>query len=464
MNDKDTLAPADAMFFKGEQDLRTRGTGNLLYTLDTIPDWDRFVTMWDRVSRTLPPMYKRVEKASVPGRLPEWRDTEELDLSYHVRRAAVPRPGTMREVLDYAAVDGMTMHDPARPLWQVTLLEGLDGDGAAVLMKFHHSWLDGNAMIQLGMQIYDFERDADLGKPMPQSPLGQPGQGRSFGDLAQGPLTNARRAWAVTSGVGKAAKRVATNPRKVVAEGSELVASTRRVLKPIGAKPSPLLTGRSGSSRFDAVDIPFADLRAATKPLGFTINDGYLAGVAGGIRRYHEHLGAPIELLPIGMPVSTRGESDSTLGNAASARMLAAPIGIVDPVERMQAFHELVLSVRHEPAIDLMANGVSLMVHLPDQVMTGPLAQLIKVDVGVSQVVGMRQPAYLAGAQLTRAYGFGPKTHLAAFMGMMTHLDTCCIGVHSDPAAVTDPDLLVRCLYEGFEEVLAVGRAAQREL
>ena len=80
------------------------------------------------------------------------------------------------------------------------------------------------------------------------------------------------------------------------------------------------------------------------------------------------------------------------------------------------------------------------------------------LDFTASQVPGMREPRYIAGAQLTHYYGFGPRTGMAAFIGMMTHLDNCCVGVHSDPAAITDPDLFMECLASGFDEILALGR------
>jgi diacylglycerol O-acyltransferase / wax synthase len=453
------MAPTDAMFFKGEVDLRTRGTGNLIYTLDSIPDWDRFVAVWDRASRILPPLHKRVVKPSMPGRLPEWHDDPNFDLLFHVRRVAVPAPGTLRQVFDYAEADGMALHDPGRPLWQVTLMEGLNGDGAAVLMKFHHSWMDGNANVQLGRLLYETERDGDLDKPMPDLPSGWGSRARfsPFGPAVRGSLAAARQAWSLTSGVGRVARRTISHPRTALAEGSELAASARRVLTPVAAKPSPLLSGRSPRSRYDTLDFPFQDLRKATKSIGCTVNDGYLAGVAGGLRRYHEHFGVHVEKMPIGMPISTRSDTDPALGNQVSATMLAAPIALADPAERMLRFHELVLGVRHEPVMDVLAGSVNLMVHLPDQLMHGPLAQLVKIDVGVSQVVGLREPHYLAGAQLMGAYGFGPHASIAVFIGMMTHLDTCCVGVHSDPAAVTDPELFVQCLREGFDEVIAVG-------
>lgn len=449
----ETIAATDAMHFKGEHDLRTRGTGHFIYILDSTPQWDRFVRVWDRASRILPPLHKRVVKPSVPGRLPAWRDDPDFDLNFHLRRIGVAAPGGIRQVLDYAEIDGMTPHDPARPLWQVTLMEGLDGGRAAVLMKFHHAWLDGMASIQLALIAYDMERDGDLAKPMPERPSAR--AERPHDSPAGSSANMARKGQSVLTAAGHRFRRVASDPGKAIGGLAEVATSARRLMNPVKAKPSPLLADRSPRSRFEILDVPFAELRQAGKSIGCTVNDAYLAGVAGGLRLYHEHFGVHVDEIPMGMPISTRSDADPSLGNQATPTLFAAPVGIVDPVERMMRFHEIVLSARHEPALDLLAGAANILVHLPDQLMTSPLAQLVKVDVAASQVKGLLTPTYLAGAQITRSYGFGPKVSLAAFIGMITHLDTCCIAVHADPAAITEPELFASSLRAGFEEVLS---------
>ena len=391
--------------------------------------------------------------------MPEWEDDPDFDLSFHVRRMSVASPSTLREVFEYAQTDGMEPHDHGRPLWQVTLMEGLDGGNAAVLMKFHHAWLDGKASIHLALLTYESERDGDLSRPMPERPDAAPRARPSFVGQIAG--TSAGLVEAASS-AGRLAGRALSDPKGTVEEAIELLASGRRLLQPISAPHSSLLSGRSPRSRFDVLDIPFADLKTATKKYGFTINDGYLTGISGGLRRYHEHFDSPVEEIPMGMPISTRDQDDRGLGNQVSVSMMAAPVGITDPVARMQRFHELVLAARHESALDALSGLAGVLVHLPDSLMEGPLMNLVQIDVAAAQVPGLLEPTYLAGAQITRSYGFGPKTALAAFIGMVSHLDLCCITVHSDPAAITEPEVFMNCLRDGFEEVLALGGTSRR--
>jgi WS/DGAT/MGAT family acyltransferase len=451
------ISATDAMFLKGETDLRTRQTGHSIYLLDSIPDWDRFFAVWQRASRLLPPLHHRVVQPPGPGRLPEWQFDPDLDLRFHVRRLAVPAPGTLRQVFDIAEIDGMVPLDHVRPLWQVTLIEGLDGDRAALLMKFHHLWVDGKMNIEVARLIYDTERDADLDKPMPPLPSSSPD---SFLEKAvRGAQEAAGKAWSAYGNAVRRSTWAAFHPRRAIAEGSELIASARRVFSPPTAERSPLIAERSFKSRYDVLDVQFADLRRAVKSVGCTINDGYMAGITGGIRRYHERLDSHLDEVAIGMPLSTRGDDKIQTGNQVSAAILTLPVSEADPVKRLHRTHEIVQSHRQEKAADFFMNITQFFVYIPEQLYTRAMSQLLNmIDFTASQVPGMTEPRYIAGAQLTHYYGFGPRTGMAAFLGMMTHLDNCCIGVHSDPAAITDPDLFMECLREGFDEVLALGQ------
>ena len=181
---------------------------------------------------------------------------------------------------------------------------------------------------------------------MPDRPVPKERARPSF--VGQITATSAGMVDAATA-AGRLAGRVVSDPKGTVEEALEIVASGRRLLRPLSAPHSPLLSGRSPRSRFDVLDIPFAELKTATRKHGCTINDGYLAGISGGLRRYHEHFDTPIEEIPMGMPISTRDGEDRGLGNQASVAMMTAPVGIIDPVARMLRFHDLVLPPATSP-------------------------------------------------------------------------------------------------------------------
>jgi diacylglycerol O-acyltransferase len=233
--------------------------------------------------------------------------------------------------------------------------------------------------------------------------------------------------------------------------------SLRRVLADPPAEGSPLLRGRGLSRRFLAFDVAFAELRAAAKSVGASLNDAFLAGLLGGFRHYHEELGVPIETMPIAIPVSVRRPDDPAGGNRFAAVRLAGPVGLADPAARMLAIRELMLAARDEPALEGITLFAPALSRLPGA-LTARLAgrMTISTDLQATNVPGVREDIYLAGARVERLYGLPPLPGLPTMISLVSHGDTCCIGVNLDPAAVTEPERFGRCLAAGLAEVLAL--------
>jgi hypothetical protein len=123
----------------------------------------------------------------------------------------------------------------------------------------------------------------------------------------------------------------------------------------------------------------------------------------------------------------------------------------------MHAIGELVRQAREEPAINGMGLVAPALARLPSAAVSDFVGSLTASnDMQASNVPGIREDVYLAGAKIERMYGFGPLPGCACMVTLVTHGSTCCIGVNVDPAAVTDIDRFANCLRAGFEEVLAV--------
>jgi hypothetical protein len=123
----------------------------------------------------------------------------------------------------------------------------------------------------------------------------------------------------------------------------------------------------------------------------------------------------------------------------------------------MAAIGELVRGVRGEPAIDGLGMLAPALARLPGVVISQLAGGLTKAnDLQASNVPGLREEVFLAGARIERMYGFGPLPGCAAMITLVTHGSTCCVGVNVDPAAVTEPDRFAACLEAGFAEVLAL--------
>jgi WS/DGAT/MGAT family acyltransferase len=356
-------------------------------------------------------------------------------------------------VLAIAQPIAMAAFDRQRPLWEFTLVEGLHDGGAALIQKLHHSLTDGVGGVQLALALLDDRPDVPVDPP-PASRHGRP-------PAVPGPLELlARTAVDQIGGVVRAAGGLPRTLERVVPELPALLPSTVRLLKPIAAPASPVLHGRGLCRRLGVLEVPVEDLRRAGKAAQGSLNDAFLAAVVGGLSRYHAHHAAALEQIRITMPINGRSDTDDFVGNRFTPARFAVPGDIDDPVERMRVAGRLARAWRTEPAIEY-ADGLASALELLPVPLTAAVfrAMLANVDMVCSNVPGIPQRSWIAGAELVREYPFAPPSGSALSVTLMSHVEVACIGVACDTTAVRDPDLLCECLHEGLAEVIDVGRA-----
>src|SRR5258708_30862034 len=143
------LGAFDMLLHRGEAHPRTRSGLMSVEVLQSTPDWGRFRAAFDNASRQVPRMRQKVVVPTLPTTAPRWVCDADFSLAYHVRRRRVPAPGSLREVLDAAELLVQSPMDTSRPLWSVTLVEGLAGGQAAVLFHMSHAVTDGLGLGEL---------------------------------------------------------------------------------------------------------------------------------------------------------------------------------------------------------------------------------------------------------------------------------------------------------------------------
>ena len=220
---------------------------------------------------------QKVVVPTLPTASPRWVVDPDFNLDFHVRRMRVPEPGSLRQLLDIAELMVQSPLDIARPLWTVTLIEGLPDGKAATLLHLSHAVTDGVGSVEMFAHIYDLERDPPA-QPTPAQPIPQdlsPNDLMREG-LNQLPVNVAKGAggalWGAASMVGRAVSR----PSAALSGALSYARSGARVVSR-AAEPSPLLRRRSLATRSEAIDIPLSDLHRAAKAGGGSINDAYLA-------------------------------------------------------------------------------------------------------------------------------------------------------------------------------------------
>lgn len=449
------MTSSDAWIWYLEGDPRMRWTISGVLVLDRAPDWEQLTRRFERVTRIDPRFRQKVVEPPMRAAPPRWTVDEWFDLSYHLRRMAAPAPGGLAEVLAFAGTSAMAGLDRDRPLWEATLVEGMEGGQAALVVKMHHSLTDGIGGLQLALHLVDPEPGQDPpddGPPaLEPEHLGGVGLWREVGRHHVDQLLH------LAGGMAHAAiptgRRAVTDPVGMAKDVSAMTASVVRAIRPINDTKSPVMTGRGLTWHYDVLDVPFARLRAAAKAAGCTVNDAFVAGLTGGMRRYHERHGAEVDELRMSMPISLRLDGDPEGGNRVTVMRFAVPVAEADPVARLRKVHEVAAAARKEPSVPhfgAIAAGLSPVTPLA----VAPMA--LHMDFAASNVPGYGFPVHLCGAEVQRVYPFGPTGGSAANATMITYRDTCCIGVNADTAAVPDTEALMACLAEGFAEVLEV--------
>ena len=262
----DELSALDYLLHRGEAYPATRSAFLNLEILDGPADWGRLREAMDRASRVVIRMRQKVVIPPLPATPPRWVVDPDFDLDYHLRRVALPAPGTLRQLLDLAEVTLQSPLDTSRALWEAVYVEGLEGGRSALLTKLSHAITDGLGGIALFEQVYDTERNPEP-RPMPPVPVPRDVSG---GDLLrdsvrQLPETTFAAGRKLLGRVAGTVARLVTRPGPTVTEALGFADSARRMLSPPPAEPSPLLRRRSLVTRTLVLERPLAELRAAAK-------------------------------------------------------------------------------------------------------------------------------------------------------------------------------------------------------
>jgi len=453
--DAQFMRDTDALTWSMEHDPGLRSTIVAVSWLASRPDFAVFTARLERATRLAPRFRQRPVESPVGLSTPQWVDCD-FDLSLHLRRFEAPAPYTRDTVIEFARSEAMTVFDVSRPLWSVTLIEGLEGDRAAVVMKVHHSLTDGIGGMQLAMLVFESTPET---APIEEVPVPAMEPVPSGVGLARGALghTLARALGTARAGVTHLVPVARATVRHPLRTAFDVVATTTslgRFVRPMSDTLSPIMTKRSLDRHLDLFEVDLADLKRAGAVVDCTVNDAFVASVTGGLRRYHEMHGAPVDELRVTMPISLRHEGDPTGGNRITLERFALPVGEADPGARMRMTGWRCRAARHEEALPLSDTVAGVLNVLP----SGVIGSMLKhVDFLASNVPGVPIQIYLAGAPVTGYYAFGPTTGAAINVTLVSYRDTCCVGCNIDTAAVPDPEKLMACLRDGFDEVLGLG-------
>lgn len=428
-------------------------------------DYQRLVRLiGDRISFV--PRYRQ-RLHEVPGRLanPVWADDPHFDLGYHVRRSALPRPGSHDQLRELAARIISRPLDRNRPLWEVYFVEGLEGGRVAVLSKSHQVLVDGVETVDLGQVLLDTSpEDKEL-----QHDNWEPHHRPTPTGLMLGAVTDSLHDPRTVVGTVQANSQALMRGVEDVAQRVGTVVNALANRRPVHA--SPINRSLSQQRRVVTVDTDLAAYRKIRRQHGGTVNDVILATIAGGLRAWlmtrSESL-AGLKQLRAMVPMSVIDDEleATSLGSAVAGHEVDLPIGEASPVVRL---HQVSYSFRahKETGRAVAANRLAGIAGFAPTTFHALGSRVAGARSGyhlaVTNVPGPQFPLYAAGAEMLETYPVPPLTpHHALAIGVTSYDGHVFYGITADRDALPDVDILGQCLTEALDELLDTVSGSRR--
>lgn len=462
------LSSADVSFFYLEGRTTPQHVGGL--AVFTPPadgfEYERLVRLLEeRIS--LVPRYRQ-KMRSVPCHLanPVWVDDPSFDITYHVRRSALPRPGTDEQLLEFCARIQSRLLDRSRPLWEMYLIEGLSGGRVAIGTKTHHSMVDGLGAIDIAQVILD-------ASPEPRrtvSPLWMPEpepSGRAL--MLDAVATVGRSPAAAYDALRLAARDVRSTTARVSSAVGGAFSAARAIVR--SEPSSPLHVTLGEQRRLAVARTRLDDYRLVRRAHGGTVNDVALAVVAGALRTWLMYRGESVEqsttvraLVPVSVTANGAAAAvtaDGERGTRVAALLVDLPVGEPNPVLRlnrisfaMSAHTESGRSVSADALVALSGFAPPTLHALGARAANGLTSRMYSLV--VTNVPGPQQPLYAAGAQMTEMFPFLPLGEgKAVSIGLTSYDGGVYFGLNGDRDGMPDLAVLAGMVEEALEELVA---------
>ena len=456
----DRLSPLDVSFLYMETPTTAMHVGGVA-TFEPPQegfDYDRLVDLIsERIA--LVPRYRQKVRW-IPGRLanPVWVDDADFDVTYHVRRSALPKPGSDAQLRELVGRLMGRRLDRGRPLWEIYLVEGLEGGRVGVITKTHHAMVDGVAAVDIGTVILDVTPEP---REVPEDEW-RPARPPGAASLVVGALTDyIKRPTQALDTARSAVFDVRATAEKVSGVASGVLASAVTIARP--APDSPLNVRIGEQRRFGMAATDLDDYKLVRKAHGGTVNDVVLATVAGALRAWLLTRGEAVTrstVIRAMVPVSVRSQAQTGPGNRISSYFVDLPVGEGDPVMRlhqvsfaMRGHKESGQSVGAEALVQMSGFAPPTIHSLGARVASSMTRRLFNLV--VTNVPGPQFPLYAAGARMLTMYPVVPLAKGQALsVGLTSYDGGVYFGLNADRDALPDVDVLATLLEESLAELV----------
>ncbi|MEV0030869.1 wax ester/triacylglycerol synthase family O-acyltransferase [Nocardia sp. NPDC050793] len=465
------LTPQDAAFYRLESSSNpihigslaiVRNTGEGLLDGESPLDYDRLVDLVESRLSLVPRYRRKVREIPFALGRPVWVEDSRFDITYHIRRSALPSPGTDEQLHDLVARLASRPLDQSKPLWEMYLIEGLTEGRSAIFTKTHSALVDGVGALEIGHVILDASPSprglADDAWVAPREPTDV--------ELLVGALTHLAAQPREALEVARDASADAFAMIGAAGRAVDSVVSAVRTAA-IGAPDSPLNARTSRSRRFDVVRTDLEDYRKIRHRFDCATNDAILAVVTGALRNWLLSRGeALIESTTlravVPMSVYVEGPDRDRLEPASevSSFLLDLPVGEPNPVMRLshiahatEANSKARRGVRARTLVH-MAGFAPASLHAMSVRAASTFAEHT-FNLVITNAPGPQTPMYIGGARMLEMYPVSPLLrNQASSIGITSYDGRVFYGLNADRDAMADIEVLAAAVHESMEEML----------
>lgn len=401
----------------------------------------------------------KLAKAAFQIDHPGWVDAGELDMEYHIQSAKLPKPGTRKQLEEKVAELHAATLDRKKPLWQFTVIEGLEGRQAALYSKVHHAAVDGGAGMAITKALYDV---TDV--PREVEPAEEKAPVRKPGDLERAILSIND----IAANLTRQQLALLDSIPKVLGQMADMVAPVlmgKVGLPQLLAPRTPFNVTVEAKRSYAARSISLMDVKAIAKATGTKLNDVVMAITSGATRTYlTQHRQLPDASLVAFVPISLREAGNADTNNQVFGMNVPLATNYGKPLKRLQkiaqesgASKAVAGSVKDAAPTDFTLLGApTLLPGLMQFYGATKLADYIPqpVNMCISNTAGPPFPLYCAGAKVTALYPVSIATHgVALNVTVQSYLDHLDFGITADHKALPDADAFADLIVDAFEEL-----------
>lgn len=460
------MSSIDASFLHIENDTTPMHIGGVSTFEGPAPPFEQLQEMIEGKLELVPRYRQKVRFVPLGAGPPVWIDDPHFKLDYHLRHTALPAPGSDAQLRKMAARVFSGNLDRARPLWEVWMIEGLEGERWALLSKVHHSMVDGVAATDLMSVMLS---DA----PEPSASSWQPKPEPSDPEL----LVRTIAGWARRPGeLANALTDTLRTPRQTLGsltQTAKAMASASRSLRPVGASS---LTGPVGPHRvWSWATVRLQDVKTVRAEFGGTVNDVVLTAITNGFAQLLRSRGEEVaadRVVRTMVPVSVRREGEKGVyNNRVSAVFAGLPVGLEDPLQRlasiraeMDGIKESKQAVAGDVLASLSGYAPPILLAVGSRLVT--TAPRLNMHTATTNVPGPQQPVNTLGRKMLASYPFVPVVgSVRIVVAIFSYDGGLYFGVTGDYDGAPDIDVLTAGIEDGAQALLqlAAGREGAHE-